>query len=153
MSAGRTTWLIAAEAAPWRAPLTAQLASHGMAVELVAEAQADSWRRTGAMPEVRGLPQLLVVPVEAARADDWALLRLLERAPVWRRVPRVVVGQIAMLDVRTDDADGIQAEQQAEVLGRYAVQGHEHERRTGDVGEHAALRQAARQRIALESSM
>ncbi len=100
MSAGRTTWLIAAEAAPWRAPLTAQLASHGMAVELVAEAQADTWRRTGAMPEVRGLPQLLVVPVEAARADDWALLRLLERAPVWRCVPRVVVGH-------PDDPDAV----------------------------------------------
>ena len=92
MSVGRTTWLIAAENAPWRSPLTTQLGAHGMAVELVAGAQADTWRRTNAMPEVRGLPQLLVVPVEAARADDWALLRLLDRTPVWRCVPRVVVG-------------------------------------------------------------
>lgn len=100
MSAGRTTWLIAAEAAPWRAPLTAQLAAHGMGVELVAASQADTWHRTGAMPEVRGLPQLLVIPVETARADDWALLRLLERAPVWRCVPRVVVGH-------PDDQDAV----------------------------------------------
>jgi hypothetical protein len=100
VSAGRTTWLIAAETAPWRAPLTAQLAAHGMAVEPVGTPQADAWRSAGAMPEVRGLPQLLVLPMEVARVDDWALLRLLERAPVWRCVPRVVVGH-------PDDPDAV----------------------------------------------
>lgn len=100
MSANRQVWLIAGENEPWCEPLASQLSAQGMQIDRVLPAMSAAWRRAGLMPEVRTLPQLLVVSSSEARAEDWALLRLLERAPVWRCLPRVVVA-------RPDDRDGI----------------------------------------------
>lgn len=100
MNANRQVWLIAGEGELWCERLTAQLSAQGMQVERISPVQAALWRQSGQMPEVRALPQLLVLSTLEARAEDWALLRLLERTPVWRCLPRVVVG-------RGDDRDAV----------------------------------------------
>lgn len=93
MSASRQVWLIAGETEPWCDPLAAQLVAQGMQIERIPSAQTATWRHAAHMPEVRILPQLLVLSAAEARLDDWALLRLLDRAAVWRCLPRVVVAQ------------------------------------------------------------
>lgn len=93
MNATRAVWLLAAEAASWREPLSAALVEQGLHVERVPSATVDAWCSEGSLPALRALPQLLVLPMSTAKADDWRLLKLLDRPGVWRCLPRVVVGE------------------------------------------------------------
>lgn len=93
MTVPLSVWLFDSGAERWTDHLADCLAAQGAVVERVPTTRAAEWVAEDALPSVRSVPHLLVLPVEAAEAADWALLRLIDRTAPWRFVPRAVVSE------------------------------------------------------------
>lgn len=98
MTVPLSVWLLGSGAEPWTEHLSDCLAAQGAMVERLSSTRAMEWLSAGAMPAVRAMPHLVVLPLELAAAEDWALLRLIDRSVPWRLVPRAVVAHGEAID-------------------------------------------------------
>lgn len=94
MSVPLSVWLVESPTERWPEHLAECLTGQGAVVERVRDEHAARWAAEAVMPTVRAMPQLLVLSRIRAAADDWSLLRLLDRAVPWRFVPRAVVSEV-----------------------------------------------------------